>query len=110
MTPEIERLREELAQARKEISSLRTKASTTLSGAEFLTLIFLFPLVASFCILGVTIIWKTTSNPAEVAPHLDIILVSFSIFSVPVSGALGAIVGRYADPNKGGKKKEDNED
>jgi hypothetical protein len=90
-------LREELGEAREEIAKLRIKATTTLTGTEFLTLIFLLPIVSAFVILGIIIVWKTTSNPAEVAPYLDIILLALAIFSNPVSASLGLIVGRYAD-------------
>tara|TARA_R100001086_G_scaffold228802_1_gene148422 strand:+ start:782 stop:937 length:156 start_codon:yes stop_codon:yes gene_type:complete len=45
-------------------------------------------------------VWKATSRPAEVAPHLDIILVAFSIFSNPVSAAAGVIVGLMQDEKK----------
>ena len=100
MEDEIRNLRNELEDARLQIASLRIKATTTLSGAEFLTLIFLAPVVAAFVILGITIVWRTTSNPAEIAPHLDILLVAFSIFSNPVSAALGAVVGRFAEEKK----------
>jgi hypothetical protein len=98
--PEIDQfaeLKEELGLAREEISKLRIKATTTLTGTEFLTLIFLLPMVSAFVILGIIIVWKTTSNPAEVAPYLDIILLALAIFSNPVSASLGLIVGRYAD-------------
>jgi hypothetical protein len=100
MEDELRNLRNELEDARLQIASLRIKATTTLSGAEFLTLIFLAPVVAAFVILGITIVWRTTSNPAEIAPHLDILLVAFSIFSNPVSAALGAVVGRFAEEKK----------
>ena len=102
---QIQEMREELAQAREEIANLRVKATTTLSGTEFLTLLMVGPVIAAFVILGIIIVWKTTSNPDQVAPHLDIILVAFAIFSNPVSGALGAVVGRFADD----KKKKDGE-
>ena len=102
---ELDDIREELALAREEIASLRIKATTTLSGTEFLTLLMVGPVIAAFVILGVIIVWKTTSNPDQVAPHLDIILVAFAIFANPVSGALGAVVGRFAED----KKKKDDE-
>jgi hypothetical protein len=35
-----------------------------------------------------------------VAPHLDIILVAFAIFSNPVSGAIGAVVGKFAEEKR----------
>ena len=76
---ELDDIREELALAREEIASLRIKATTTLSGTEFLTLLMVGPVIAAFVILGVIIVWKTTSNPDQVAPHLDIILVAFAI-------------------------------
>lgn len=60
---------EQLVEARVEIERLRNKSSTTLSGTEFLTLLFVMPLILSFVILGVVVVWRTTSNPAEVAPH-----------------------------------------
>ena len=102
---EIIAMREELAAAREEIASLKVKATTTLSGNEFITIILIGPVIAAFVILGIIIVWKTTSNPDQVAPHLDIILVAFAIFSNPVSGALGAVVGKFADE----RKKKDNE-
>ena len=66
--------------------------SYSLTGIEFITLLLVGPIIFAFVILGIIIVWKTTSNPAEVAPHLDIILVAFAIFSNPVSLAVGAIV------------------
>tara|TARA_Y100000034_G_scaffold93777_1_gene113541 strand:- start:194 stop:508 length:315 start_codon:yes stop_codon:yes gene_type:complete len=97
---ELDDIREELVLAREEIAELRVKATTTLSGNEFLTLLMVFPVIAAFVILGVIIVWKTTSNPDQVAPHLDIILVAFAIFSNPVSGAIGAVVGKFAEERK----------
>ena len=100
---EIDEMREELRQAREDIASLRVKATTTLSGTEFLTLLMLGPVVAAFVILGTVIIWKATSNPDSVAPHLDIILVAFAIFATPVGAGLAAITSRFSDE---GKRKE----
>ena len=97
---EIDEMREELRQAREDIASLRVKATTTLSGTEFLTLLMLGPVVAAFVILGTVIIWKATSNPDSVAPHLDIILVAFAIFATPVGAGLAAITSRFSDEGK----------
>jgi hypothetical protein len=97
---EIDEMREELRQAREDIASLRVKATTTLSGTEFLTLLMLGPVVAAFVILGTVIIWKATSNPDQVAPHLDIILVAFAIFATPVGAGLAAITSRFSDEGK----------
>ena len=103
MSDELDDIRAELALAREEIGSLRVKATTTLTGTEFMTLLLLGPVVAAFVILGTTIIWKATSNPSEVAPHLDIILVAFAIFATPVGAGLAAITSRFSDE---GKRKE----
>jgi len=97
---EIQEMRDELAIAKSEIATLRVKATTTLTGTEFLTLLLIGPVIAAFVILGIIIVWKTTSNPEQVAPHLDIILVAFAIFATPVTGALGAVVGRFAEEKK----------
>jgi hypothetical protein len=53
-----------------------------------------------------------TSKPAEVAPHLDVILLALSIFSLPVTSAAAAIVGIMSDELKakiGGKGDEGKE-
>ena len=98
---EIDDLRAELVETRVELERVKLRATTTLSGAEFLTLIMLCPVVAAFVILGIIIVWKTTSNPASVAPHLDIILVAYAIFATPTTAGLAAITGRFADEKKG---------
>jgi len=73
---------EQLIQARVEIERLKIKSSTTLSGTEFLTLLFMMPIILSFVLMGTVIIWRTTSNPAEVAPHLDLVLVAKGLLYV----------------------------
>ena len=57
---------QQLVEARVEIERLKGKSSTTLSGTEFLTLLFMMPIIISFVLMGTVIIWRTTSNPAEV--------------------------------------------
>ena len=60
----------------------------------------------AFVTLGVLIVWKVTSKPAQVAPHFDVILLALSIFSLPVSSASAVIVGLMSDEIKakiGGK-------
>jgi len=98
---EIDDLRTELTETRVELERVKLRATTTLSGAEFLTLIMLAPVVAAFVILGIIIVWKTTSNPAAVAPHLDIILVAYAIFATPTTAGLAAITARFAKEEKG---------
>ena len=98
---EIDDIRTELTETRVELERVKLRATTTLSGSEFLTLIMLAPVVAAFVILGIIIVWKTTSNPAAVAPHLDIILVAYAIFATPTTAGLAAITARFAKEEKG---------
>ena len=97
---------EELLAAKARIVELEHKTKTTLTGSQFLTICLVGPLFLAFVTLGVLIIWKTTSKPQEIAPHLDIILVAFSIFSVPVTSAAGVIVGLMSDEIKARIKDE----
>jgi len=96
-----EDLQEELQEAHRRIVELETRTKTTLTGTQFLTIVLVGPLFLAFVTLGVLIVWKTTSKPAEIAPHLDIILVAFSIFALPVTGAAAAIVSIMSDEIKG---------
>ena len=86
-------LEKELLDAKAEIVELKASTKTTLTGSQFLTIVLVGPLFLAFVTLGVLIVWKTTSKPAEIAPHLDIILVAFAIFANPVTAAAGVIVG-----------------
>ncbi len=95
-------LRVELADRDRRIAELEARTKTTLSGAQFLALVVIVPLLGAFVVLGVLIVWKTTNAPAEVAPHLDLILVAYAIFSNPVSAVVGAVVAGMT----GAKKEE----
>lgn len=75
--------------------------SYTLTGTDFLTLVLIGPIIFAFIILGVIIVWKTTTNPEAVAPHLDIILVAFAIFANPVTMAIGALCQRIQQQSNG---------
>mgnify|MGYP003153959218 FL=1 len=90
-------LPEQLLEAKEEILELRASSKTTLTGAQFLAILLVGPLFLSFCALGVLIVWKTVSKPAEVAPHLDIILVAFAIFSTPITSAAGIIISQIQE-------------
>ena len=92
---------EQLIEAKVEIERLKSKSSTTLSGTEFLTLLFVLPIILSFVVLGVIIVWKTTSNPAEVAPHLDIVLVAMGLFSGPTTAFIATLAQRLVNDKKG---------
>lgn len=74
-----------------------------LSGIEFLMLVLIGPIIFAFILLGTIIVWKATTNPIEVAPHLDIILLAFAIFSNPVGLAVAALVQKLRE----GEKKDD---
>ena len=95
-----EDLQEELQEAHRRIVELEARTKTTLTGTQFLTIVLVGPLFLAFVTLGVLIVWKTTSKPAEIAPHLDIILVAFSIFALPVTGAAASIVSIMSDEIK----------
>ena len=96
-----EDLQGELQEANARIVELEARTKTTLTGSQFLTIVLIGPLFLAFVTLGVLIVWKTTSKPAEIAPHLDIILVAFSIFALPVTGAAASIVSIMSDEIKG---------
>ena len=96
-----EDLQEELQEAHRRIVELEARTRTTLTGTQFLTIVLVGPLFLAFVTLGVLIVWKTTSKPAEIAPHLDIILVAFSIFALPVTAAASSIVSIMSDEIKG---------
>ena len=95
-----EELQEELLEAKKTIAELELRTKTTLTGTQFLTIVLVGPLFLAFVTLGVLIVWKTTSKPAEVAPHLDVILLALSIFSLPVTSAASHIVSLMSDEIK----------
>ena len=65
-----EDLQEELQEAHRRIVELEARIKTTLTGTQFLTIVLVGPLFLAFVTLGVLIVWKTTSKPAEIAPHL----------------------------------------
>ena len=93
-------LEQELLEAQAKIVELEAKTKTTLTGSQFLTIVLIGPLFLAFVTLGVLIVWKTTSKPAEIAPHLDIILVAFAIFANPVTAAAGVIVGMMQEDGR----------
>ena len=51
--------------------------------------------------------WKTTSNPAEVAPHLDIVLVAMGLFSGPVTAFIATLAQRLMTDGKAKASRED---
>ena len=91
---------EQLIAARVENERLKGKSSTTLTGTEFLTLLFMMPIILSFVLMGTVIIWRTTSNPAEVAPHLDLVLVAMGLFSGPVTAFIATLAQRLVNDGK----------
>ena len=100
-------IEQELLDAKRRIVELEAGNKTTITGTQFLTIVLVGPLFLAFVTLGVLIVWKTTSKPAEIAPPLDIILVAFAIFANPVTAAAGVIVGLMSDELKGRNKKDE---
>ena len=108
MTQErVNELESELLNSERRIVELEAKTKTTLTGGQFLTMVLVGPLFLAFVTLGVLIVWKTTSKPAEIAPHLDIILVAFAIFVNPVTAAASVIVALMQDEIKSRLKSEE---
>ena len=97
---QLAQLQERLIESTAEIERLKAKSTTTLSGTEFMTILMVFPVILSFVILGVIIVWKTTSNPTEVAPHLDIVLVAMGLFSGPVTAFIATLAQRLMTESK----------
>ena len=100
MDDRIDALQKQLLESTAEIERLKAKATTTLSGAEFMTIIMVFPIIASFVLLGIIIVWKTTSNPSEVAPHLDLVLVAMGLFSGPTTAFVATLSQRLLTESK----------
>ena len=100
-------MRLELDEARRRIVELEAKTKTTLTGREFLVIVLVGPLFLAFVALGVLIVWKTTSKPSEVAPHLDIILVSLAIFANPVTAAAAQVMNALSEERK--EQRQNNE-
>ncbi len=93
-------LEQELLESKARVVELEAKTKTTLTGGQFLTIVLIGPLFLAFVTLGVLIVWKTTSKPESIAPHLDIILVAFAIFANPVTAAASVIVSLMQDEIK----------
>ena len=99
-------IRAELLKAREEIAELKLKTTTVLSADHFLALVVTVPLLGAFTILGIILVWKTTSSPQESAPFLREWLLVLSIFSNPVAAIVGAIVAKWSSGEKGGEDKK----
>ena len=104
---QIRELQDRLIASAAEMERLKSRALTTLSGTEFMTILMVFPLIMSFTILGIIIVWKTTSNPAEVAPHLDLVLVAMGLFSGPVTAFVATLAQRLMSESKAKGAKDD---
>jgi phosphoglycerol transferase MdoB-like AlkP superfamily enzyme len=104
---QIRELQDRLIASATEMERLKSRALTTLSGTEFMTILMVFPLILSFTILGIIIVWKTTSNPAEVAPHLDLVLVAMGLFSGPVTAFVATLAQRLMTESKAKGDKDD---
>ena len=93
-------IEEELLQARTQIIELKAGTKTSLSSVQFLTLVIILLLFLAFISMCIIIVYKTTSSPATVAPHLDIILLAFSIFSAPCVAAAASLMNLLSEEVK----------
>ncbi len=103
-------MNQQLLDAQSEIVELKAKTKTTLTGMQFLTLFLIGPLFAAFVAMGLIIVFKTVQSPATIAPHLDIILLCFSIFSLPCTAAASAIMTLLSDEIKSKIRRDSNEE
>ena len=60
----------------------------------------MMPIIISFVLMGTVIIWRTTANPSEVAPHLDLVLVAMGLFSGPVTAFVATMAQRLVADGK----------
>jgi hypothetical protein len=104
---EIDDIREQLAETRIELATVKLKSTTVISGTELLVILCFFPLCAAFVVLGIIIIWKVTSSPETVGPYLDVILLALAVVSNPVSAGIGTLLGRYSEEAKNKKKAQE---
>ncbi len=103
-------LRREIEDLLRQKADLEAKTKTALSPVSFIVILVFVPICWAFVGLGILIVWKTTSNPAEVAPHLDIILVAFAIFSGPVVAGVKDLTTMLGAERAANKKAEAEED
>ena len=106
---QVSTLNEELLDRERRIIDLEGRTKTSLSGMQFITIVLIGPLFLAFVTLGILIVWKTTSNPTVVAPHLDVILLAFAIFANPVTAAASAIMSLMSDEIKSRIARDDEE-
>ena len=104
---EIDDIREQLAETRVELATVKLKSTTVISGTELLVILCFFPLCAAFVILCIIIIWKVTSSPETVGPYLDVILLALAVVSNPVSAGIGTLLGRYSEEAKNSRKPQE---
>ena len=108
---QLDDIREELYKTKQELATVKLRSTTVISGTELLVILCFFPMVAAFVVLAIIIVWKVTSNPAEVGPFLDIILLALAVVANPVSAGIGALLGRYSEEVKQKKRQSaENED
>ena len=104
---QLDDIREELYKTREELANVKLRSTTVISGTELLIVLCFFPMGAAFVCLSVILIWRVTQNPAEVGPHMEIILLAVAIISNPVSAGIGALLGRYSEEVKQKKRSQD---
>lgn len=85
-------LREELAEAKREL--VEAKAANTLSGDQLIKAAVCMPIIVAFTSMSILIVLKAMSNPAEVIPFLEKILLAFAIIGTPTTIIVNSVIGK----------------
>ena len=99
---EVDDIREELAQARKELESLKPSADNTpnrvqMTSADIVKLVVACPVVFVWLFLGSRIIISATTSQ-HVLSNVEPLVMTLSILTIPVTGILQSL---FAAPGNG---------
>jgi|TARA_Y100000310_G_scaffold269483_1_gene282680 nitrate reductase NapE component len=74
-----------------QIVRLEAQRRAPLTPTHFLILVFGLILILAFAFIGIRVGWMVTSNPTELGPQVDQLLLVVAIFGNPVSAVIGAL-------------------
>ena len=84
-------LRQEVLEQARQIVDLQERVRSRLTGVQFLILLLGGSITAAFVFIGIIVAWQFTSNPTELGPFLNEMLLVVAIFGNPVSALVGAM-------------------